>query len=235
MSELSVSQALTHIRREFAEAADPTIAPDMARYMKNVSPFLGLKTPERRAILKPILKQLGELAPNQLNALIDGLYRLPEREFKYAACDALAHFQRIVPASWLDSQIRRWLLIEPWWDTVDSLGNAIISPLTARAPQSEKVMWSWLHTEEMWLQRAAIGHQRGRRMQTNVPQLLRYLNEVADDSRFFIAKAVGWALRDLAAIDLDAAQKFVDDHPRLPAVARREALRGITRAIATQK
>ena len=79
---------------------------------------------------------------------------------------------------------------------------------------------------------AAIGHQRGRRNATHVPQLISYLNEVADDRRFFIAKAVGWALRDLAAIDLNAAQTFVRDHPRLPAIARREALRGIERAAA---
>ena len=95
-------------------------------------------------------------------------------------------------------------------------------------------MWRWLHSEEMWLQRAAIGHQRGRRNETQVPQLITYLNEVADDRRFFIAKAVGWALRDLAAIDLGAAQRFVRDHPHLPAVARREALRGIERATAAK-
>ena len=138
----------------------------------------------------------------------------------------------LVPESWLDTHIRAWLLSEPWWDTVDSLGNAVISPLTARAPHTEKVMWRWLHSDDMWLQRAAIGHQRGRRNATHVPQLISYLNEVADDRRFFIAKAVGWALRDLAAIDLNAAQTFVRDHPRLPAIARREALRGIERAAA---
>ena len=108
----------------------------------------------------------------------------------------------------------------------------LISPLTASAPQAEKVMWRWLQSDEMWLQRAAIGHQRGRRKETHVPQLITYLTEVADDRRFFIAKAVGWALRDLAAIDLNAAQTFVRDHPRLPAIARREALRGIERAAA---
>ena len=56
MSDDIIAEALGEIRREFVKAANSTIAPDMAKYMKQVSPFLGLKTPERRAILKPILK-----------------------------------------------------------------------------------------------------------------------------------------------------------------------------------
>lgn len=230
MRQLTVEQAIVQIRHDFCSAAHADIAPDMAKYMKNVSPFLGLKTPERRALLKPILKQLGPLDPDQLLTLIDGLYALPEREYKYAACDVLARFEALVPASWLDRHIRRWLLTEPWWDTVDSIGNAIISPLTLREPTCERTMWKWLQSEEMWLQRAAIGHQRGRRLRTDVPLLVSYLHEVADDRRFFIAKAVGWALRDLSAIDLAATKKFVLQHPNLPPVARREAQRGIERA-----
>ena len=215
---------------EFEAAATPAIAPEMASYMKNVSPFLGLKTPERRAILKPIFKQLGKPSETDIHSLVDALYRLPEREFKYAACDALAHFQKSIPPDWIDTYIREWLIIEPWWDTIDSLVNGIVGPLTLREPSLEPVMWTWLHSDNMWLQRAAIGHQRGRRSKTDVALQLRYCHEVAADSRFFIAKAVGWALRDLAAIDLPATKQFMAEHPNLPRVAAREAIRGIERA-----
>ena len=155
---------------------------------------------------------------------------MPEREFRYAACDILAKFEKLIPADWIDTHFKRWLITDPWWDTVDSLGNGVISPLTVRHSELEPVMRAWLTSDNMWLQRAAIGHQRGRRKQTDVPLLLEYLETVADDRRFFIAKAVGWALRDLSAINLRATKRFVAEHPNLPAVARREAVRGIERA-----
>ena len=226
----TVSPLVAEIRDAFEAAAEPEIAPDMARYMKSVSSFLGLKTPQRRAAITPILKQAGRLTTTELLGLVDELYAQPEREFKYAACDVLARFNKRVPSDWIDSHVRRWLLTEPWWDTVDSLVSAVIAPVTARNPSLEPVMASWLASDEMWLQRAAIGHQRGRKQATDVALQLRYCAAVASDTRFFIAKAVGWALRDLSAIDLAATKQFVADYPLLPKVAAREALRGIERA-----
>ncbi len=224
------STFVAEIRLQFEAAADSRIAPEMARYMKNVAPFIGLKTPERRAALKPILQTLGQPSADDLFALVNELYEQPEREFKYAACDILARFNKLIPADWMDTHIRRWLLTEPWWDTIDSLVNAAIAPVTARDASLEPTMYAWLTSEEMWLQRAAIGHQRGRKANTDVPLQLRYCEQVATDSRFFIAKAIGWALRDLAAVDLAATKDFVAKHPQLPRVAAREAIRGIERA-----
>ena len=40
---------------------------------------------------------------------------------------------------------------------------------------------------------------------------------------FFIAKAIGWALRDLAAWNRPSVSKFLAEHPDLDRVAVREA------------
>ena len=52
----------------------------------------------------------------------------------------------------------------------------------------------------------------------------------ADDREFFIAKAIGWALRDVTRWAPESVQRFVDEHPDLSAVARREATKGLARA-----
>jgi 3-methyladenine DNA glycosylase AlkD len=52
----------------------------------------------------------------------------------------------------------------------------------------------------------------------------------AGDREFFIAKAIGWALRDVTAWDPAAVQSFVDRHPDLSPVARREATKGLSRS-----
>jgi 3-methyladenine DNA glycosylase AlkD len=81
----------------------------------------------------------------------------------------------------------------------------------------------------MWLNRAAIQHQRGRKYETDVKLVLRYCEDHADSSEFFIVKAIGWALRDLTRIDPSAVQKFLREHPELGRVAVREAERGLRR------
>ena len=77
----------------------------------------------------------------------------------------------------------------------------------------------------MWLNRAAIQHQRGRKYDTDVELLIRYCDDHSDDERFFIAKAIGWALRDLAHFDRPTVTRFLSEHPELSKVAVREALK----------
>jgi len=53
------------------------------------------------------------------------------------------------------------------------------------------------------------------------------------DSEFFIAKAIGWALRDITSFNPKAVQDFLQSHPSRNAVVRCEAERGLQRASAT--
>jgi 3-methyladenine DNA glycosylase AlkD len=45
------------------------------------------------------------------------------------------------------------------------------------------------------------------------------------ESEFFIAKAIGWALRDLSRVNNSEVKKFLAHHPELDKVAVREALK----------
>ena len=92
------------------------------------------------------------------------------------------------------------LTTAPWWDTVDSLGSAAITPLVARHPADVDLMWAWLDSGDRWLIRAAIQHQRGLKEGTDLDRLFTMCDRFADDREFFIAKAIGWALRDVTAV-----------------------------------
>ncbi len=49
---------------------------------------------------------------------------------------------------------------------------------------------------------------------------------VAHHTEFFIRKAIGWALRSYASIELDAVKTFVTTHDsRLSGLSKREALK----------
>ena len=214
-----------------APLRDPARAAPMAAYMKSVSAFLGIPAPARRAAQAAAWRGLPPLDEESLVGVCECLWELPEREYQYAACDLLARNSRRLSGEFVPDVAERLLTTKPWWDTVDSLGSAAITPVVARNRELVDLMWGWIDSGDRWLVRAAVQHQRGLKERTDIDLLLQMCDLVASDREFFIARAVGWALRDTAGFAPQAVQVFVDDHPGLSAVARREALRGLARSV----
>jgi 3-methyladenine DNA glycosylase AlkD len=196
--------------------------------MKGVAPFLGVATPERRASLKTAWAQLRNPTSDELGKAALALMRLPEREYHYAAYDLIARFNACADEDFLSKYGTRLLTIEPWWDTVDGLGNAMVTPLCLRFDHRDLID-EWSESGDRWLIRAAIGHQRGRKAQTDIPEVLDLCDRHWDNREFFIAKAIGWALRDLARMEPAAVRAFLRDHDAKNRVAIREAERGLAR------
>ncbi|MDD2859112.1 MAG: DNA alkylation repair protein [Candidatus Nanopelagicales bacterium] len=215
-----------------APLADPGAAQQMAAYMKHVAPFLGIQTKPRRAALKSAWRGLAPLDQSGLTALVQDLWRRREREYQYAACEALDWHRGELSAGFLSVSVRALVVTKPWWDTVDSLGSAIIAPLVRTHPELVDTMWAWNRDEDRWLVRASIQHQRGNGAATDLSLLLALCTPHISDREFFIAKAIGWALRDASAHWPNEVQAYIDEHPGISSVARREGQRGVDRALA---
>jgi 3-methyladenine DNA glycosylase AlkD len=210
-----------------AGTADPVA---MRAYLKDIAPFLGVQAPVRRAAQRAAWAGLPPLSPKDVAAASHSLWALPEREYQYAACDLIGRHARTLAGDFVHHPVQELLTTKPWWDTVDSLGTVAVTPLVARNPDVVFLMWAWLDSGDRWLIRAAIQHQRGLKERTDLDRLFAMCDRFAADREFFIAKAIGWALRDATRWDPRAVQQFVDDHPSLSAVARREATRGLSRS-----
>lgn len=216
------NQLLTEIKREFPKFRDSKRAEGAFNYMKGIAPFLGIDATTRRNILKKIFKALPEPTSDQLGKSALALMKLPEREYHYAAYDLIEYFVEFADASFLDKYAEKLITSTPWWDTVDGLGTAMISPLTILYP-NKKLIEKWNRSENIWLIRSSIQHQRGRRKQTNVPYVLELCQRHAQSKEFFIVKAIGWALRDISRFNKHAVREFLKSNPDLGTVAVREA------------
>jgi 3-methyladenine DNA glycosylase AlkD len=209
-----------------AQSAD---AGPMAGYMKHVAPFLGIRAPDRRRAVLASIKNRPPPSEECLHDIALALWAEPEREYQYAACDLLTRFAPLLSDGFLADPTERLLKAKPWWDTVDFLGSAVVSPLTARYPAALDLMWQWCRSGDRWLIRAAIQHQRGRRGRTDMGVLTAMSALHATDGEFFVSKAIGWAMRDTSRWFPCEVRAFIDDHPDLSPVARREAERGLAR------
>lgn len=197
-------------------------------YMKDIAPFIGVATPQRRALVKKIAKAMKTPTSDELGATARKLWKLEEREFQYAANDLIDIHWKVADKDFLADHVEHLIVTKSWWDTVDGLGSVAVSPLTDKYG-CEKLIEKWSKSSNLWLNRAAIQHQRGRKFETDVKLVLRYCDDHASSDEFFIVKAIGWALRDIARINPKAVRDFLKAHPNLGRVAVREAERGLAR------
>jgi 3-methyladenine DNA glycosylase AlkD len=220
----------SHIVRSAQSAlrplADDKRAAGAFAYMKGVAPFLGITASDRRKALKHAWHSSPAPSSDELGEAALALMQLKEREFHYAAYDLIAWNNKVCDKDFLNTFGASLLTTTPWWDTVDGLVGAMVSPLMSRF-RNDELMDTWSESGNRWLIRAAIGHQRGWKDQTDIKRVLQLCDRHWDAQEFFIAKAIGWALRDLARINPTAVEKFLAEHDSTNRVAIREAKRGL--------
>lgn len=219
-------EVVSRARAAMAPLADAERAAGAFAYMKGVAPFLGLSAPERRRALKAAWQGLGQPSSDELGAAAVTLMQQREREFHYAAADLLQWHRGACDADFLARYGEQLVTSTPWWDSVDALVSAMVSPLV-RQYGHDALMDEWSRSGDRWLVRAALGHQRGWKQETDVKRMLSLCHDHWQDREFFIAKAIGWALRDLARLDPTSVREFLEHHDERNRVAIREARRGL--------
>lgn len=216
------SAVVNQLKRELPKLGNRKKAIGAQAYMKDIAPFLGVMTPDRRSFVRSVLSNLPVPTSDEIAETVRALWKLDEREYQYAANDLLARHNMQLDKKFLAEHCEYLISTKSWWDTVDGLGSAVVSPLTMKYP-AITLMRKWNKSDDIWLIRASIQHQRGRKYETDVKLLFELCAPHVAQKEFFIAKAIGWALRDLSRIDNREVIRFLTDHPDLNSVAVREA------------
>jgi 3-methyladenine DNA glycosylase AlkD len=222
------SEFISALKPELLKFRNRTAAIGAQRYMKDIAPFLGVKTPERRSLVKKIARELNIPTSEDLAKTSRALWKLEEREYQYVAYDLIQIHIDVADKLFLQDHVEYLITHKSWWDTVDGLGTAAVSPLTDKFG-CEKLIEKWNKSSNIWLIRSAIQHQRGRKFETDTKLILRYCDEHSNSSEFFIVKAIGWALRDMAKVSPREVRAFLNSHPELGRIAVREAEKGLKR------
>lgn len=189
--------------------ADPKRALEMKAYLRNQFEFLGIQTPTRRSIFK-ILPKLPKDPPLILQ-IANELWKKPEREFRYVACDLLRQNAQVLGLEDLPA-IKKLLQQDSWWETVDSLSGAIgdiVLKEKLNHGNSQTVMDEWVQDSDFWVRRSAMIHQLGWKEHTDIERLSQYAHQLSGESEFFIRKAIGWALRDYAKCNPAFVKSFM--------------------------
>ncbi|SOD88390.1 DNA alkylation repair protein [Streptomyces sp. Ag109_G2-15] len=216
---------LERLTATYAAAADPGRAAPMRAYMKDVAPFLGIPTPDRRALSRTVLAGTPRPTEADCTAIALRCWRLPEREYHYFAVDYLRRYAARCSSAFLPVA-RHLITTVSWWDTVDLLAAHVVGALVAADPGLTADMDAWITDDNLWLDRTALLHQLRYKERTDTDRLFAYCLLQSGHPDFFVRKAIGWCLREYAKTDPEAVRGFLArERSRFAPLTVREALK----------
>ena len=216
--------ALEQLREVFAQNAHPEKALGMAKYMKNLFPFVGISSPERKNMVVELRKDFKPKNAQELKNWVSLLWEMPEREYQYVGMDYLQKDVNLLEIE--DIAYFEFLITtKSWWDSIDLISGNYLGKFLIKYPEIfEETVVRFSKSENMWLNRAAIICQLSYRERTNTDLLERAIVPHLESKEFLHQKAIGWALRQYGKTNPQWVKDFVASHTLKP-LSRREALR----------
>ncbi|MFH5835428.1 DNA alkylation repair protein [Proteiniclasticum sp. C24MP] len=212
---------IEELREKLEEKSSEENRFHMEKYMRNQFSFLGVKTPERKDVMKGFLKTYDGFHLEDA----ERLYLEKEREFKYCAIQLMTKY--VGELRHEDTErILSLALTEPWWDTIDSIGPSVLGPMALEDDKVKKALQSLIYEENIWLKRISILFQLKYKEKTDETLLTEAIVMNADTREFFVDKAIGWALREYSKTNPEFVRAFIGQY-RLSSLSVRECSRYI--------
>lgn len=217
------------VRQALADNGNPEKAAGMQAYMKSAMPYRGVQTPIRRKLVRAALRVHPlQSREDWLAAVMDLWRNAAYREERYVAQDVTGapQFRSYRDLDTLPLY-EEMVVSGAWWDLVDDVATHKLRELVDRHPgEMAAHMRAWSTDRDLWKRRSSIICQVKRKEATDLALLRDCIEPNLADRDFFIRKAIGWALRDLAWTDLDTVEDYVcRNADRLSALSKREALK----------
>jgi 3-methyladenine DNA glycosylase AlkD len=234
MASRNSSKLIATVAGRLREHADQGKAPQMRAYMKSEMPYLGVQTPQRRALCKEAFAELPLSSFEEWQRTILRMWRDASfREERYAAIDLASYpgypeYRRMKALPMYEEMITTGA----WWDYVDGIATGPVAEILQRSPTGmSRRMRAWAKSDDIWKRRTSIICQLGFKDGTDLPLLYDCIEPSMEEKEFFLRKGIGWALREYAKTDPLAVVRYVTEHKdRLSPLSRREALRNVVKA-----
>ena len=197
---------------ELRRAGDRARAEGEKRYLKSDLTFYGVGRPGIRRIVGAVLEEhagsAGHANSREPARLLDrrralavarALWGPPVHERRSAAIDLLDRHTALLRPSDL-ALVEHFIRQSRTWALVDWLAIPVAGALVERLPELEAELDRWAADPDFWVRRSALLALLPalRRGEGDFARFSRYADAMIDERVFFIAKAIGWVLREVA-------------------------------------
>lgn len=204
----------------------------MQAYAKSEMPFLGIQAPVLRRVCRDVFPTYPLSTREEVESAVLQLWREAEfREERYAALMLAYRYRRLATPETL-ALYEELVVGGAWWDYVDTVAQLIRDQLRRFPVETKHAMRAWSLDEDIWKRRVSIICQLGFRGDTDLELLYDCIEPSLDSREFFLRRAIGWALRDLAWSNPVEVERYVREHAdRLSPLSQREATKHLARLL----
>ena len=206
----------------------PERAANEKRYLKSTLTFYGATVPAMRGVVLDVVKPLA-LDHDDVVALADLLWSVPVHERRMAAVEVLDLRVEVLGGDDVPF-VERLIRDARTWALVDPLAICVAGAIVVGDPSAAGALDRWVADEDFWVRRAALlaliaGIRRGA---PDLARIERFADALLEEKEFFIRKAIGWLLRELAKKDPDRVVAFIEPRRgRASGLTVREAMKPI--------
>lgn len=189
------------------ELVNPERAKGEKRYLKSQLQFFGVTTAQKRKLARHWLRDHPDLTNAELVALVEKLWQTSWFELRSIGIELLNYKAKNLTLTQLPV-IEKMIHSTSTWAELDVIATNIVGTLLITFPEPIKTkMREWISSPNYWVRRTAILAQnrqfrKGEGDFTLFTELVTsQFNEPktwSKEERFFIRKAIGWALRERA-------------------------------------
>jgi len=221
------SEEVASFRSQFRGLADPERAAQEKRYLKSPFQFYGVSVPKIRRIAKEFRAGNRKTSKDALWGLCRTLWAGNFHEERALAIFLLDEYHALL--DYADMPLLEGMLRGSVnWDQVDEISVHLVGAVLERDQRALEYLRQWRRDESFWMRRASLLSQLllFRRGKGDRALFYAFARDMMEEKEFFIRKAIGWVLREIARNDPEEVFRFVaENKSRMSGVTLREATR----------
>lgn len=218
------------LREAYSRAGDSEHAKFHKAYHKSALSFHGLKTPAMRKLLNQHFPKRVTYVRDDLLQVSLNLWGYDSFEERFAAVELL---RRVAPELRVGdlATVKRLTKEADGWAHLDMIGVYVLGTMALNhGERIYRKVFGWRKDSWMWTRRAAILIHvlPGRQNELADEYAWATFDDLLKEREFFIRKAIGWTLREIAKSQPKDVRQYVKDRSKLMAgLTRREAMKHI--------
>ncbi|MBX3474882.1 MAG: DNA alkylation repair protein [Planctomycetes bacterium] len=229
---MNVKQTAREIVNQLRASANPRRREATQNYFPSAQTILGVYTADIRALVRKHRKPLVDQGRDTVLALARAIIAENTLEGRQVAVELVAQHKATMAAITL-AEVEALGRGMDNWASVDGFCCCIAGVAWRDGRIRDADVHRWARSKDPWWRRAALVctvplNTRSKGGKGDASRTLKVCRKLAADQHIMVHKALSWALRQLVSHDKAAVAKFLKDHPKLPALVRREVNRKLT-------
>jgi 3-methyladenine DNA glycosylase AlkD len=206
----SVSVYLYFFREKMKSGGSPERSFQEKRYLKSPFKFFGTSLPYTDKVAKEFRKENPGASYELVIALAGELWASEYHDEKRLALRLLQFFPEYLHIG-IVSMLEKMLMESTTWDLVAAISIHLVGTVLETDKKAYAFLRKWSRSENFWMKRASLISQilMFRKGRGDRKLFCEFAEKMISEREYFIRKAIGWCIREIAKADSEEAFDFL--------------------------